>query len=82
MDNKQNQKEYYLKNRDKFLQYFKQYKIDNKDKLCEYGKTYYQGHKAKYKEMIHCEACNRSYDYSNLSKHKNTKKHLYNLNKN
>jgi hypothetical protein len=85
MDQKENkkeaQKEYYLKNRDKLLKYFKEYKAQHKEKISAYAKTYYQGHKQKYREMVHCAACDRAYDYSNLPKHKNTKKHIDNLNK-
>jgi len=79
MEKRNFQKEYYSKNRDKFLVYFKQYKEDNKGKMQKYAKQYYTEHKDKYKEMVHCDACNRSYDYSNMPKHKKTSKHLKNL---
>jgi len=78
MEKRNFQQEYYINNREKMLVYFKQYKLDNKEKIQDYGKKYYTEHKEKYKEMLRCDVCDRSYDYSNMSKHKKTVKHIKN----
>lgn len=80
MDTDSRQKEYYKRTRAKWLKYYKQYKIDNKDAVTKYSKDYYQKNKNKYTEMVHCDACDRSYAYSNMSKHRKTTKHKKNIN--
>lgn len=72
-------KEYYEDNKEKNQEYFKDYRKNNKEKIKECDKKNYQNNKEKIqkykKELILCE-CGCSTCRSNLSKHKQTNKHL------
>ena len=64
----------------------KKYREDNKEKMKEYEKKYYEDNKEKIKEYknekILCKVCNCNVRRGDISRHKKTKKHFNNLNKN
>jgi len=76
---KEYDKQYYVKNKDKYSERYKQYYTNNKDKLSEYRKQYNTDNRDKInehqKQKVKCE-CGCIVSRGNLSKHRKTKKHL------
>jgi len=76
---KEYDKQYYVKNKDKYLERNKQYYTNNKDKILEQNKHYKTENKDKLLERMNqkvtCE-CGCIVSRCNLPRHKRTKKHL------
>ena len=73
-------KEYYENNKDKELQRSKIYYYENKEIKDEYWKNYRENNKDKINEKITCE-CGCVISKNNISRHKESKKHLDYINK-
>lgn len=73
-------KEYYLKNREKILDYCKEYHKKNKERILEYKKKYKMINKDKIQQKFICDICNGRYTHNHRSEHLKTKKHINALN--
>jgi predicted GIY-YIG superfamily endonuclease len=83
-DNADKMKQYQIDNKEKIAEYYKQYNTDNADKLAEQAKKYRTENADKIKEYqnqkITCECGAIIMKKSNKIRHKQTQKHIKNMN--
>jgi hypothetical protein len=79
--------EYYENNKEKFIEYYqenkeyyqeqkKEYRENNKEKIAIRKKEYYEMNKEKLSKKIECNICKSVVTYSDLTRHKKSKKCL------